>query len=250
MSNNYFKFKQFTIWQDKCAMKVCTDASLFGAIVAQHAATYTGYSNAAIDSRNIIHCLDIGTGTGILSLMFAQKNSAAKIDAVEINADAAEQATQNIIASPWAKRIQVFNEDILTFTPRKQYDYIISNPPFFEDDLQSPDEAKNNAKHDTMLNLLQLINFVDTHLTSDGYFAVLLPFHRVNYFIEAVIKTGFHLSQQILIRQTIKHKFFRGILVFNREEKEPHRSEIIIKEPEQNYTPEFSEALKDYYLFL
>ena len=223
---------------------------LFGAIVAQHAATLTDYSNAAINPPNMIHCLDIGTGTGILSLMFAQKNSTAKIDAVEINADAAEQAKQNIIASPWANRIHVFNEDILTFNPGKQYEYIISNPPFFEDDLQSPDEAKNNAKHDTMLNLFQLLNFMDTHLTPDGYFAVLLPFHRVNYFIEKAIKTGFHLSRQILIKQTIKPKFFRGILVFNREEKEPHRSEIIIKDLEQNYTPEFSEALKDYYLFL
>ncbi len=247
MPNNYFQFKQFTIHQDKCAMKVCTDACLFGAIAARMPAVNSQHVG---NIAKTLYCLDIGTGTGLLSLMFAQKNSTAKIDAVEINRDAAEQAKQNIQASPWADRIQVFNEDILTFNPGKQYEYIISNPPFFEDDLQSPDEAKNNAKHDTTLTLLQLLNFVDTHLTPDGFFAVLLPYHRVTYFIEEAINTGFHLSRQILIRQTIKHKFFRGILVFNREEKEPHRSEIIIKNLEHNYTPEFSEALKDYYLFL
>ena len=250
MSNNYFKFKQFTIWQDKCAMKVCTDACLFGAMVANHPAGIKDYSTPAVNSQNTMHCLDIGAGTGILSLMFAQRNSTATIDAVEINTDAAEQARQNITASPWANRIQIFNEDILKFNPRKQYDYIISNPPFFEDDLQSPDNAKNNAKHDTTLNLIQLLNFVDAHLSKEGYFAVLLPYHRVNYFMEEATKTGFYLNCQTLIKHTMKHRFFRGKLVISRNQKEPHRSEIVIKDLEQNYTAEFSAALKDYYLFL
>jgi tRNA1Val (adenine37-N6)-methyltransferase len=247
MSNNYFQFKQFTIQQDKCAMKVCTDACLFGAMVAcmpalnpQHAGNIT----------QTLHCLDIGTGTGILSLMFAQKNSTARIDAVEINADAAEQAKQNFTVSPWADRLQVFNEDILTFSPGKQYEYIFANPPFFEDDLQSSNDAANNAKHDTALNLLQLLTFIDSHLSADGYFAVLLPYHRVNYFIKEATNISFHLNRQMLIKQTAKHTFFRGILFFSRKEKQPHCSELIIKDPEQNYTPEFTTALKDYYLYL
>ena len=218
-------------------MKVCTDACLFGALIANF-------------QLPVANCLDIGTGTGLLSLMIAQKNSEVKIDAIEIDAAAAQQATENIAASPWADRIQVINEDIVTFMPDKQYDCIVSNPPFFEDDLLSASKAKNNAKHNTALSLTQLLSVVDSYLAPDGFFAVLLPYHRVDYFIEESKKTGLHLIKQLLVKQTIKHKFFRGILFFSRKETTPQFAEIIIKDALQNYTPEFSELLKDYYLFL
>ena len=237
MANSYFKFKQFKIHQDKCAMKVCTDACLFGALVA--------------GSKQLIgHCLDIGTGTGLLALMLAQKNKALKIDAVEIDTDAASQAQENISASLWADSIQVFNADILKLKADKKYDCIISNPPFFEDDLQSKDDAKNKAKHNASLSFLQLVHVVDAHLTADGFFAALLPYHRVDYFIEEAGKVDLHLTKQILVKQTLKHKFFRGILFFKRKESKPACSEIIIKDLDHNYTPEFAAALKDYYLFL
>ena len=244
MANSYFKFKQFTINQDKCAMKVCTDACLFGALVA-------GSKTYLPVHKKTFSCLDIGTGTGLLSLMVAQKNNTVKIDAVEIDAASAEQAAENIAASPWADNIQVFNEDIVTFgATDKKYDCIFSNPPFFEDHLQSPDNAKNDARHDTSLNLLQLLKVVDTHLTPDGFFAVLLPYQRVVYFIEECRKLGLHLTKQVLVKQTLKHKFFRGILFFTRKESEPELKDIFIKNLDYNYTPEFSAALKDYYLFL
>jgi tRNA1Val (adenine37-N6)-methyltransferase len=243
MANSYFKFKQFTILQDKCAMKVCTDACLFGALVANNI-----FSTST--ANDTLQCLDIGTGTGLLSLMAAQQNKNINIDAIEIVEPAAEQAGENIAASHWTDRIQVFNEDILNFLPGKQYDCIFSNPPFYEDDLKSAVKAKNNAKHDTSLSLLQLLHIVDSYLTTDGFFSVLLPYHRVDYFIEESIKTGFHLTRQILVKQTLKHKFFRGILFLNRKETEPELSEITIRDTEHNYTPEFSATLKDYYLFL
>ncbi len=243
MANSYFKFKQFTIHQDKCAMKVCTDACLFGALVA-------GCKTCLSTDKQFVNCLEIGTGTGLLSLMIAQKNNALKIDAVEIDAVAAGQASENVAASPWAENIKVFNEDILRFSYEKKYDCIISNPPFFEDDLRSADKAKNNAKHNTSLNLLQLLQVVESYLSADGFFAVLLPYHRVGYFIEESEKAGLHLSKQILVKQTIKHKFFRGILFFSRKKTPPQLMEIIIKDAEHNYTPEFADTLKDYYLFL
>jgi len=243
MANSYFKFKQFKIHQDKCAMKVTTDACLFGALVAEVKLKKTT-------------CLDIGTGTGLLSLMLAQKNKTSKIDALEIDTAAATQARENILASPWADRITVFNEDALKFpvgpqaAAGKQYDCIISNPPFFEDDLQSPDKAKNKAKHNSSLTLAQLLRIVDRQLAAEGFFAVLLPYHRVGYFVEEALKQGLFLTRQILVKQTLKHKFFRGILCFKRIEKKLNSKELIIKDLEHNYTPEFSEALKDYYLFL
>jgi tRNA1Val (adenine37-N6)-methyltransferase len=245
MANSYFKFKQFTIHQNKCAMKVTTDACLFGALLPLNSLPFGSAQN-----KGEYHVLDIGTGTGLLSLMIAQKNNEIKIDAIEIDTQAAEQATENIAASPCTNLIQVFNEDILNFNIDKKYDCIISNPPFFEDDLQSADKAKNNAKHNTSLNLMQLLQVVDKYLSPEGFFAVLLPYHRVAYFIEESEKPGLHLSTQILVKQTMKHKFFRGVLFLSRKEVDPQQDEIIIKDAEHNYTPQFAAALKDYYLFL
>ncbi len=237
MANSYFKFKKFTINQDKCAMKVCTDACLFGAYVA----------DVKPSGKNF---LDIGTGTGLLPLMLAQKQETAEIDAVEIDAAAAEQAKDNVESTVWADRITVVNKDILNFNSGKLYDCIISNPPFYEGDLQSADNAKNVSKHDTSLNLSQIIKFVDRNLTADGSFAVLLPYARVEYFIEEAKKSGFNISRTVLVKQTIKHKFFRGILFFGRQQTAPINSEIIIRDAEHNYTAAFTALLKDYYLFL
>lgn len=246
MANSYFKFKQFTINQDKCAMKVCTDACLFGAL----AATYKPYLQNITLPKLITHCLDIGTGTGLLSLMFAQQNNGTRIDAVEIDSDAAHQAADNIVASPWADNIRVFNQDISQFDNHKRYDCIISNPPFFEGDLRSADTARNNAKHDTALDLTKLLKAIDRLLSTDGFLAVLLPYQRIVHFTEEARKAGLFLARQVLVKQTFKHKFFRGILFFNRKEVKPEFETIIIKDTDHNYTPEFAAALKDYYLFL
>lgn len=251
MANSYFKFKEFTIHQDKCAMKVCTDACLFGALVAGcRTCLPLGRFPAIAKDGQAMECLDIGAGTGLLSLMIAQKNNNVNIDAIEIDEEAATQAKENIAASPWAERIHVINADILTFNGAKKYDCIFSNPPFFEDDLLSEDKAKNNAKHDTSLSLTELLQVIDKYLDPKGFFAVLLPYQRVDYFIEEAAKFSLYLSKKISVKQTFKHKFFRGILFFNREKTDLQLMEIIIKDPEHNYTPEFTAVLKDYYLFL
>ena len=218
-------------------MKVCTDACLFGALTANEQPSTT-------------YCLDIGTGTGLLSLMYAQKNPKAIIDAIEIDKDAALQSNENFAASPWASRLTSFNKDVLKFNSNRKYHLIISNPPFFEDDLQSPDQTKNNAKHDTALSLIELLQVVQTHIAEDGSFAVLLPYHRVNYFIEEATQFNLHLNRQILVRQTTGHDFFRAILFFSRTKSQPQNTEISIKDHEGKYTAAFTAALKDYYLYL
>ncbi len=248
MANNYFQFKQFTIFQDNCAMKVCTDACLFGALVAN--CDPDSYRESFANRQDAVYCLDIGTGTGLLSLMFAQKNAGVIIDAIEIDKAAAEQAKENFTASPWAERLNIFHSDILSFRSEKKYDLIISNPPFFEDDLRSPEETRNNAKHDTSLSFTGLLNATGTHLKREGLFAVLLPYTRVKSFIEEAVKSGLHIQHQILVKQTPGHDHFRGILFFKREKAKPVHSEIIIKNEEGNYTTGFIEALKDYYLHL
>jgi tRNA1Val (adenine37-N6)-methyltransferase len=225
-------------------MKVCTDACLFGALTVNHK---PAYRTGRLQTSN---CLDIGAGTGLLSLIFAQKNPGAIIDAVEIDTAAAQQAGENFSASPWKERLNIINSDILLFKPDKKYNLIISNPPFYEDDLKSPDPNKNNAKHDTSLGLDDLLQVVKNNLSSDGSFAVLLPYHRVNYFIEEGDKEQLYLTQKILVKQTEKHDFFRGILFFSRDKVQPVNSEISIKNNEGNYSPGFVSALKDYYLYL
>ena len=215
-------------------MKVCTDACLFGALIP------AGMNNV----------LDIGTGTGLLSLMVAQKDPLAKIDAVEIDEAAAKQAGNNFASSPWKERLNIFNTDILKLKTGRKYDGIISNPPFFEDDLRSPDQTKNNAKHNDSLNLKGLLKIVKAQLTEDGTFAVLLPYHRVSYFTTEAVKFDLHLNRQILVRQTTGHDLFRGILFFSKIKSETENTEMSIKEHEGKYSAGFTAALKDYYLYL
>ncbi|MBK7433788.1 MAG: methyltransferase [Chitinophagaceae bacterium] len=233
MSNSYFQFKQFTVHQDRCAMKVCTDACLFG---------------ASIPAGNYRHILDIGTGTGLLSLMLAQKIPEANIDAVEIDADAATQAKENFNASPWGESLQVCHTDILSYSADKPYNLIISNPPFFEGDLQSDDESRNKAKHHTSLNLRQLLEVADRHLEPDGIFAILLPYHRLVYFEDLAREYGFHVNRKILIRQTPKHDFFRAILFLSNEKTDSVTTEMSIRGSNNEYSEEFVGLLRDYYL--
>ena len=158
--NSYFQFKQFTVQQDRCAMKVCTDACVFGA--------WAGSPEAA-------RILDIGTGTGLLSLMAAQRNQVARIDAVEIDSAAAEQARENIANSPFAGRITVHQSPIQCFEPRYLYDTILVNPPFFQSDLRSPDARVNQAHHAESLTFSELLTAVVRFLGVGGTWHVLLP---------------------------------------------------------------------------
>lgn len=219
-------------------MKVCTDACLFGACIAHQ-----------LQNSNAKNILDIGTGTGLLSLMLAQKTNAV-IDTVEIDETAFNQAKENIIQSPWKEKIHIFNSDILKFLPAKKYNCIISNPPFFESDLKSDDEKKNFAKHDTALTLTELLNTINAHLSEEGLFAILLPYHRSIYFEEESSKFNFYCTKKIVVKQTPKHNYFRAILFFSRTKSTVTTTEIIIKNEEGNYSTAFIDLLKDYYFYL
>src|SRR5262249_33933395 len=134
MPNSYFQFKEFTVYQERCVMKVTTDACVFGAWVAQ-------------DVTDVQNVLDIGTGTGLLPLMLAQRHPSITIDAIEIDKESFEQAKENVAISPFAEHIQVINDDAKAFSSWKKYDLVISNPPFYEKELASSDHKKNIAHH-------------------------------------------------------------------------------------------------------
>jgi tRNA1Val (adenine37-N6)-methyltransferase len=218
-------------------MKVCTDACLFGAYAADN-------SPAAVSE-----ILDIGTGTGLLSLMLAQKTHAV-IDAIEINAAAAAQARENVAISPWPDRIRIFNVPLQQFKPAKQYDLIISNPPFFENDLKSPSEKKNDAKHDSGLTLQELVHALKAHLAGHGFAAILLPFHRTIQFKNMVQDAGLFVQHVMEIKQTPHHDFFRSIVFVGRFATGYSEKEMRIHEVNREYSVDFTNLLKDFYLNL
>lgn len=164
MPNNHFQFKQFTVWHDKCAMKVGTDGVLLGAWA-------TIRSEAAAPSS----ILDIGTGTGLIALMIAQRNKYAQIDAIDIDINACKQATDNIEQSPFKSRIKVINQSFTDYSTDKKYDLIVSNPPYFTNSLKCPDVKRSMARHNDSLPLKLLIKHAISMLSETGCISLILP---------------------------------------------------------------------------
>lgn len=242
MSNSFFKFKQFTIHQDHCAMKVTTDNCLFGAWTAQQL-----LESFKPDSS----ILDIGTGTGLLPLMIAQKNRATTIDAIEIDPKASTQANENIVLSPWANRIQLFNDDATTFTFQKKYDAIVSNPPFYENELKGKNTERNTAHHNEGLLINDLIHIITKNLKSNGSFFLLLPYKRYAEIKELIKNEGLYLIKVLFVRQSDNHSFFRVLLEgTNINTNEYSESEISITNDKKEYTSDFVALLENYYLYL
>jgi tRNA1Val (adenine37-N6)-methyltransferase len=234
MPNTYFRFKQFIIQQDKSAMKVCTDSCILGAWTAIH-----------LNGAKKI--LDVGTGTGLLPLMLAQKSDSL-IDSIELDHESAVQAFENISNSPWASRIHLHEGNVLNYPLPSDYDFIISNPPFFESDLRSPVEKKNKSKHDETLTLDELMIVLKKYLKPSGMFSVLLPFHRGGYFEKLAMDNGFFLLEKLTVRQTPSHQPFRNICLFGLQKKEaPGSEELVIKNETGKYSNEFSNLMSDYY---
>ncbi|MEJ7627222.1 MAG: methyltransferase [Ferruginibacter sp.] len=222
-------------------MKVCTDSCLFGAWTAGKIDQYCS------KAENI---LDIGTGTGLLCVMLAQKTLAA-IYGVEIDGNATKQAAHNFISSPWTDRLSVINSSVSDLDKNKKYDFIISNPPFYEASLRSPDSNRTAAMHDSELTLPQLISAILLHLKDNGYTALLIPIARLNTLEILAAENGLHVIEKTLVRQTVTHSPFRAMLLLSRNKTaDVIVNEISILNENRNYTAEFSELLKDYYLKL
>jgi tRNA1Val (adenine37-N6)-methyltransferase len=252
MRNSYFRFKQFTIQQERSAMKVCTDSCILGAWAAGrlHEAKTKSDTKTILNPKTILNSkkiLDIGTGTGLLSLMLAQKSDGL-IDSIELDPESAAEARENILASPWKERIRLLEGDIRIYALATDYDFIITNPPFYESQLKSPAEKINKARHDESLTLEELITAIRAHLKTTGFFGILLPFHRSEYFEKLAADQGFYLEEKLSIRQTPAHDPFRNICLFSfKKPEELIIGELIIKNENGNYNSEFTELLTDYY---
>ncbi|MCF0054460.1 tRNA1(Val) (adenine(37)-N6)-methyltransferase [Dyadobacter sp. CY356] len=235
--NSFFKFKQFTINQDKSAMKVCTDACVFGAWA---------------DVEKAERILDIGAGTGLLSLMVAQRNREAKITAVEIDKDAFLQATENAGNSPFKSQIEVFNTAIQDFLPSEKFDCIITNPPFFQSDLKSPDAKINLAHHADSLSFEDLLTAIKRLLQPNGKWNILLPVDEGLVFQSLAENSGWKLRRELTLYHQKGKKPFRKLMSFQSIESADIGQLIaelfIYEEDGKTFHPEFRKLLKDFYL--
>lgn len=235
MSNQSFAFKQFKINQDKCAMKVGTDAVLLGSWVN------------AINSKTI---LDIGTGTGIIALMLAQK-SGARIDAIDIDTNAFKQATENINNCNWKDRITAHHISLQQFAQdnTQKYDLIVSNPPYFVDSSKAVEESRSNARHTDQLAYNELLDGVLKLLHPLGKFYVILPTKESESFRELAEENKFYLTKltRVITRSDKPEK--RLLMRFEFIRRTFSENSITIEEDERHsYTDEYKELTKDYYL--
>ncbi len=228
--------------QEHTAMKVCTDACLFGAWAA-----------ADPSIQSVKNILDIGSGTGLLSLMLAQK-LAAHITAIEIEDGAFKQTKANFELSPWKERLNVIHSSIQDYASKNKenlFDCIITNPPFYEQDLISPDNAKNLAAHSTALPWDALAEAAASLLQENGAWYVLVPTLRAYTMQKLASNYGLELAEECLMYNDAKHLPIRAMLKFvKQKETVIQRNKVVIKNADQSYTAEFTNYLKDYYLHL
>jgi tRNA1Val (adenine37-N6)-methyltransferase len=239
MPNSFFQFKQFKIEQGKTAMKVCTDACLFGAYM---------------EAENYRKILDIGTGTGLLALMLAQKTSASIIG-VEIEQNAYNQALSNVQQSPFAHQIEIIHQSIQSYAEgfkEEKFDLIVSNPPFFKDNWKSEQKEKNLALHSESLDFEDLLRAVSQILSPEGKFWVLLPPFEANVFAKKAASFHLRLVEKVNVYNNPESRIFRLMQAFVREKEVFYNDLIIndlyIKDSKNEYTKEFKNLLKEYYL--
>jgi tRNA1Val (adenine37-N6)-methyltransferase len=243
-----FHFKQFTVEHDKCAMKVNTDAVVLGAYVANMCVKELIFGDKA---------LDIGTGTGIVSLMLAQKLN-HEIDAVELNAEACSQAKENFENSTWKNKLRAIETCFIGFAihkPEQSYDLIVSNPPFFSPQIfhennhqQVPEINRKQARYDDFLPFVELIKGAFKLLTLEGVFFVIIPYKRAVEFTAIAVEQGFYIQSQLDIISVDKKAPKRVILRLRKFSTAFQRSELILHTDLGIRTPEFLELTNDYYI--
>ncbi len=237
MSNSYFQFKQFTIHQDKCAMKVGTDGVLLGA-----------WANCKTAQK----ILDIGTGTGLIALMLAQR-SCATIQGIEIDKAAYEQAKENVASSIWSERINIRHTSFQDFykSQSTKYDLIISNPPYFKNSQKSPNIERNTARHADKLTSKDILIGSKKLLTENGKLYLILPIDEGIKLIDKAKQNGWHCQQETTVIPRTGAIGKRLLLCFGFDNKKCEKSELVIETNGRHiYSKEYIEITKDYYLKL
>lgn len=234
MATSFFRFKQFTVYHDKCAMKVGTDGVLLGAW-----ATTSGKKNI----------LDIGTGTGLIALMLAQR-SEADIYAIDIDSSASIQAKENVEASPFANRIQVCHSSLSEFVNNNdlQFDLIVSNPPYFKASLLSPIHERNLARHNGTLSLESLIEDSLKLLAPEGSMAFILPYDQEDELHNLATASKLNYSRKTYVRPKPDADYKRILVEICKHDTTYQEDELIIEESRHQYTSKYIELTKTFYL--
>lgn len=235
MANNYFQFKQFLIEQDNCAMKVGTDSVLLAALTAVN---------------NIKNALDIGTGTGILALMLTQKNSAIQFDAIEIDELAFLQASNNFSKSKFSNQIKPHFVALQQFVANKQYDLIITNPPYFisKSNYSIADLQRAKARHDNDLTFEELIDCVQKIMNPKGIFKLILPVHESAILKKLALQKGLFCSESVFIKPKPSKPSNRVVMSFITQNITETESEFIIYNEDNTQTEAYKNLTSDYYL--
>ncbi len=231
-----FQFKQFTVQQDRCAMKIGTDGVLLGAWTP-------------LDSiPNSI--LDIGSGTGIIALMLAQRSNAQEIDAIEIEPNAYEQCVENFESSPWADRLFCYHASLKIFVKEVEdlYDLIISNPPFYNEEVSSGDVPRDMARQSRGLPFNELVNSVSKLLSPNGIFATVIPFKEEALFVNLAEEVGLHLQKVTRVKGTANAEIKRSMLTFSFHKSVVEEDELVIEQKRHVYTPSYVALTKNFYL--
>jgi tRNA1Val (adenine37-N6)-methyltransferase len=232
-----FSFKKFSVQQDKTAMKVGTDGVLLGA--------WTPINH----NPNTI--LDIGAGTGLIALMLAQRTSAQQIDALEIDEDAYEQATDNFENSPWSDRLFCFHAGLDEFVeePEDEYDLIVCNPPFYSEDYKTNSEQRDLARFQDAMPFEELIEAADLLLSENGIFSVIIPYKEEEKFIALAILAELYPLKITRVKGTSTSETKRSLLAFSRAKITPIPTDsLVIETSRHNYTAAYTALTKDFYL--
>src|SRR5450759_1776897 len=231
MANNYFSFKQFTIYQDKSAFKVGTDSVLLG---------------ACTDIAGVRRILDIGSGTGIISIMLAQRCD-AEITAIEPDYESYIQNCENVSRCDWHNRIKVENTSLQNFTARKaKFDLIVTNPPFFSDSLKSPDLRKSFTRHNDSLTTDEILEGTNRLLEDEGRLQLIMPYVEGNVFITEAHKYGLYCNSILKIRPLPSSEIRRLILKFSKIQKKPSESFLTIEHGRRHeFTEEYINLTKE-----
>lgn len=231
-----FKFKEFTIHQDQCAMKVGTDGVLLGAWTPL--------------DKQPVSILDIGAGTGLIALQLAQRSSAETIDAIELDDDAYEQCVANFEASPWADRLFCYHAGFDEFVDEMddKYDLIVSNPPFYAEDVASSNQSRDKARQNSSLPFDELIAGVSKFLTDDGIFSVIIPFKEEDTFIDLAKEVGLYCNRITRVKGNPDTEFKRSLMEFSFHQNEPKIDTLVIEKGRHQYTEEYITLTQAFYL--
>ncbi|SFZ89567.1 tRNA1Val (adenine37-N6)-methyltransferase [Flaviramulus basaltis] len=236
MSKSPFAFKEFTINQDQCAMKIGTDGVLLGA-----------WSSL---ERNPFSILDIGAGTGVLSLMLAQRSHAELIDAIEIDDAAYEQCVDNFEQSHWGDRLFCYHASLEEFVDEidDKYDLIICNPPFYSEDYKTKNSARDMARFQDAMPFEELVFGVSKLLSKNGIFSVIIPYKEENLFISLASKFNIFPNKILHLKGNSTSKIKRSLIEFSFSENTVKISELIIETERHKYTQDYINLTKDFYL--